>query len=233
MSVLELAPPFRLARGWHPPKSPFACAMKVISWENGDKWVSHFPACSARHLSGAVQEVNDNYCKHATPFYDTAERRSGLLLCPPCSIDVLDLAHRTVGTAGNTKAEEMKWIVELLVGEHGVVHSMEHRWQRAYVEETARVVLESAGGTPDRTPPAQLPPRLPGGTFALTVRARLAWSDTCFVGMGNLYVNSQPGSRLEAGHHVIDAWERATGRTPTPTEPDKVMDAVSKTLVAA
>jgi hypothetical protein len=62
--------------------------MNVVSWESGDTTITDLPACADPMLARLVQHVNDHYCTH----------RDGDLLCPPCSVDVLDLAHRTVGT---------------------------------------------------------------------------------------------------------------------------------------
>jgi hypothetical protein len=62
--------------------------MNVVSWESGDTTITDMPACADRLLAKIVQSVNDAICAH----------RDGDLLCPACSVLVLDLAHRTVGT---------------------------------------------------------------------------------------------------------------------------------------
>ena len=80
--------PLRLATGSHSAGSGKGCAMNVISWENGDTTITDLPACADVVLAKIVQRVNDTICTH----------RTGDLLCPACSILVLDLAHRTVGT---------------------------------------------------------------------------------------------------------------------------------------
>jgi hypothetical protein len=80
--------PLRLAVGSHRAGSGKGCAMNVISWENGDTAITDMPACADPFLARIVQGVNDTICTH----------RDGDLLCPECSIKVLDLAHRTVGT---------------------------------------------------------------------------------------------------------------------------------------
>lgn len=81
--------PLRLAVGSHHAGSGKCCAMNVISWENGDTRITDLPACADPFLAKIVQRVNDSHCKHL----------EGDLLCPPCLIEVLALAHRTVGTA--------------------------------------------------------------------------------------------------------------------------------------
>ena len=82
--------PLQLATGSHQAGSGKGCAMNVISWENGDTTITDFPACSDPMLARIVQGVNDSICRHTT---DGA-------LCSSCSMKVLDLAHRTVGTGG-------------------------------------------------------------------------------------------------------------------------------------
>lgn len=82
--------PLRLAVGSHEAGSGKGCAMNVISWETGDTEITDFPECADLFLAALVQRVNDKYCTH----------RDGDLLCPSCSIEVLALAHRTVGTSG-------------------------------------------------------------------------------------------------------------------------------------
>lgn len=82
--------PLRLAIGTHQSGSGKGCAMNVVSWENGDTTITDIPACADPLLAQIVQRVNDTMCTH----------RDEDLLCPECSIKVLALAHRTVGTGG-------------------------------------------------------------------------------------------------------------------------------------
>jgi predicted GNAT family acetyltransferase len=81
--------PLRLSVGSHKAGSGRGCAMNVISWENGDSTITDFPSCSDQFLSRLVQRINDGICTH----------RDGDFLCPSCSAQVLELGHRTVGTA--------------------------------------------------------------------------------------------------------------------------------------
>jgi hypothetical protein len=84
--------PLRLGPvGPHRAGSGKGCAMNVISWENGDTTITDLPACADVLLARIVQRVNDQLCTH----------RDGDLLCPACSLAVLALAHRTVGTSGH------------------------------------------------------------------------------------------------------------------------------------
>jgi hypothetical protein len=83
--------PLRLAIGSHQAGSGRGCAMNLISWENGDTRITDLPDCADPMLARIVQRVNDVICTH----------RDGNFLCPTCSLVVLDLAHRTVGTSGH------------------------------------------------------------------------------------------------------------------------------------
>ena len=86
MTALEH--PLRLAVGSHRAGSGKGCAMNVVSWESGDTMITDLPACADPMLARIVQRVNDTICRH----------RDSDLLCPACSMKVLDLAHRIVGT---------------------------------------------------------------------------------------------------------------------------------------
>jgi hypothetical protein len=90
--------PLRLAVGSHRAGSGRGCAMNVISWENGDTQITDLPSCSDPFLARVVQSVNDHHCTHLT----------GDLLCPPCSVEVLALAHRTTGTALDWPADDLR-----------------------------------------------------------------------------------------------------------------------------
>ncbi len=84
----NITEPLRLAVGSHSAGSGVGCAMNVISWENGDTHITDFPDCVMQPLAYFVQWLNDIYCTH----------RENHLLCALCSIKVLDLAHKTIGT---------------------------------------------------------------------------------------------------------------------------------------
>ncbi len=81
--------PLRLAVGSHEAGSGKACAMNVVSWELGDSPITDTPAACDPILAKMVHLLNDTYCIH---------RGDSDLLCPACSIEVLAVAHRTVGT---------------------------------------------------------------------------------------------------------------------------------------
>jgi hypothetical protein len=77
------------------------CGMQVISWESGDTTITDLPACADPVLARIAQNVNDRICTH----------RTGDLLCPACSVLVLALAHRTVGTGGPADLDRRRvWV---------------------------------------------------------------------------------------------------------------------------
>src|SRR6266567_1201517 len=84
----DITEPLRLAVGSHERGSGKGCAMNLISWESGDTTITDLPSCADPMLARIVQSVNDRICTH----------RDGDLLCPSCSMLVLELGHRTVGT---------------------------------------------------------------------------------------------------------------------------------------
>ena len=110
----RITEPLRLAVGSHTAGSGKGCAMNVVSWENGDSTITDLPPCADPFLAKVVQRVNDTYCTHQT---------NGLL-CPDCSVEVLALAHRTVGTALDMPAAERARVyVEIAVEEaESVLH---------------------------------------------------------------------------------------------------------------
>jgi hypothetical protein len=62
--------------------------MQVISWQTGYPVAIDNPACADPVLARLVRHVNDTMCTN----------RDDKMLCPECSLAVLHLAHRTVGT---------------------------------------------------------------------------------------------------------------------------------------
>lgn len=80
----------RLHVGKGPDDGSAMCAMQVVSWESGEREITDLPVCADPLLALCVQQVNDLYCTHRP--------RGSTLLCAPCSVAVLALAHRTVGT---------------------------------------------------------------------------------------------------------------------------------------
>lgn len=107
------------------------CAMQVISWENGDTKITDTPACADPVLTRIVQVINDRICTH----------RSGRQLCPPCSIAVLGLAHRTVGTAGTDDVERRRVWVRIAVDQ---ARQLLHRIEDPATERRAAAAVAAA-----------------------------------------------------------------------------------------
>ena len=97
----DITEPLRLAVGSHIAGSGIGCAMNLISWENGDTTITDLPGCSDPMLARIVQRINDSICTH----------RDGDLLCPACSLIVLELAHRTVGTGTLTLTDQERRVI--------------------------------------------------------------------------------------------------------------------------
>jgi len=103
---MNITEPLRLSVGSHSKGSGKGCVMNIISWENGDKTISDMPDCAAPVLARIAQQVNDSICTHRVghpwlvlPGGDTPEdAEDPSLLCAECSMKVLELGHRTVGT---------------------------------------------------------------------------------------------------------------------------------------
>jgi hypothetical protein len=112
--VTALEHPLRLAVGSHEAGSGKGCAMNVVSWESGDTMITDLPACADPMLARIVQRVNDTICRH----------RDSDLLCPACSMKVLDLAHRIVGS-----------------GTHPLIDLERHRvWVRVAADQARQVL---------------------------------------------------------------------------------------------
>jgi hypothetical protein len=223
--------PLRLAVAAHEPGSGFACAMQVLSWEQGDPNLDPYPANVARPLARMVQHVNDTACAHLTQSFGEPE-----LLCASCSMRVMELAHRTVDTAGITRRSQWRWVHELLVGEHGIIHGSEDPQVRARIREAGeatRTLEENATAAVPRLPllPVSEARRLTFASFACNC-ARSQDAAFLFINAGEAYVDmdlrggslvtppSNREIRMTAAGQAIDAWETATGVNAP--EPDPV-----------
>lgn len=225
--------PLRLAVNAHPPGSGFACAMQVLSWEQGDHHLSTYPANVARPLARMVQHVNDYACAHTTARHGEPE-----LLCAPCSMQVLELAHRTVDTAGMSRRAQWQWVKELLVGEHGIIHGTQDAQIRSRIMRAADAADNGKASLP--IPLLHLVLHPTGDSRRLTFAYHTYYGaslpndllDEHFPYYGRAYVDIDlrggsiackpvnPEVRLTAASHAIDAWERATGVNAP--EPDPV-----------
>jgi hypothetical protein len=102
MDLDRITQPLRLAKGSHQRGSGKGCAMNVISYINGDTYVTDFPDCSARPLAAFVQLCNDLL---AGP--------DGYL-SPENSLLALELGWQTVGTVDVDNTVIQAWVAELL-----------------------------------------------------------------------------------------------------------------------
>jgi len=129
--------PLRLARGSHRSGSGKGCAMNVVSYVNGDQYVTDFPATSARPLASFVQLCNDLL---AGP--------DGYL-SPQDSLVVLDLGWLTVGTADVPDTVLHPWVAKLLISPlWGVVE---------YAGDAARQVISAVAELHRGLAPGDIP----------------------------------------------------------------------------
>ena len=112
MPTTDLTPP-RLAVGSHSYTRAYGCAMNVLSWENGDTRISDMPSCTAALLAKMIHQVNDSYCTHTDEQFRSLDTTTVSFLCAQCSVDVLDLAHRTVRRMASRAASGSRRLIEL------------------------------------------------------------------------------------------------------------------------
>ena len=190
--------PLRLAVGSHQAGSGKGCAMNVVSWESGDSTITDLPACADRVLARIVQRVNDSICTH----------RDGDLLCPTCSVKVLDLAHRIVGTGTHplTELERQRvWVRVAADQARQVLHLTS--------APEALAAIEAAEGWCDGTVTAKQC-RIAAAAYAAADAAYAA-------------------ERLQLAHRAVDVWCEWAGFTPTTPEPVIITKAIEQMLQVA
>jgi len=224
--------PLRLAVGSHQAGSGQGCAMNVVSWESGDTTITDMPACADWVLAKIVQWVNDTICTH----------RDGDLLCPACSVLVLDLAHRTVGTGtvALTKLERSRVWVRIAIDQaRQVAHfNTDPRAMAAIVAaegwcagtvtaEECRVVaaVAVAADAPDAAANA-------AAYYAAAAAYAADAADTAYYAAyyaANAAANAAaPLQRLALAHRAIDVFEQHTGFKASAPEPVVVARAVEQ-----
>lgn len=253
MSELVLPQAPRLAVGAQPPGTPYACGMQVISWEQGDLSLNPYPKGVADPLAHMVQGTNDDVCGSLTRKHGGVD-----LLCPRCSMDVLALAHRTVGTAGASRAQMWRWAAELLIGEDvGLVHTAAHPRVIEVISEAAGAAQAMAAGSDGyfvRMPRYEISglatPDHYRASYALRIARRALDCAThtnqaregLFHCLGELYVDvhmagpiyeDRRGDRLAAAHRVIDAWERVTDRRAPEPDMARLAEVAAEMEMAA
>lgn len=186
--------PLRLAVGSHAAGSGKGCEMNVISWENGDTQITDFPSCSDRLLSRIVQNVNDMICAH----------RDGDLLCAECSMKVLELAHRTMGTGDLEITEDRRrriWVAIAADQARSVLHLCQDKVKAEGRITSAEVYAQ--GGAKPAAAVFALAGSWAGADCAAAVFAFAASTGTC----------------LERAHHCIDLFQSLTQHVAPAPDP--------------
>ena len=239
--------PLRLAVGSHQAGTGMGCAMNVISWESGDTTITDLPACVDRVLALIVQRVNDKICTH----------RDGDLLCPACSVKVLDLAHRIVGTGTHplTKLERRRvWVRVAADQARQVLHLTS--------APKALAAIEAAEGWCDGTVTAEQcriaanAARIAANAARIAANAAAAYAaayvaDAAAADADVAYVAAyvadaaaadadaayaayaNAANRLQLAHRAVDVWCEWAGFTPTAPEPVIVTKAIEQMLQVA
>jgi hypothetical protein len=226
--------PLRLAAGSHEAGSGKGCAMNVISWESGDTTITDLPACTDPMLAWVVQNINDHMCSH----------RDGDLLCPACSIKVLALAHRTVGTGSASPARKLVWVRLAAEAAREVLHFLDRDAlthavaaigaAEAWLAQSThgqQVAAKNAAGSAYALHPV-------GSAYlALSAARSVAWaafgygtsasSDAADVVLLSIdaSVGLDPEKRLAAAHRWIDRYMELTGHTEQ--QPDETRTAAA------
>ncbi len=238
--------PLRLAVGSHQAGSGKGCAMNVVSWESGDSTITDLPACADRVLARIVQRVNDSICTH----------RDGDLLCPTCSVKVLDLAHRIVGTGTHplTELERQRvWVRVAADQARQVLHLTS--------APEALAAIEAAEGWCDGTVTAEQCRAAAANAYAAYAAADAAYAAADAAAYANAAANAAAANanaaanaanaaayayanaaayaanaaaeRLRLAHRAVDVWCEWAGFTPTAPEPVIVTKAIEQMLQVA
>jgi hypothetical protein len=224
-----LTHPLRLSTGSHQAGSGRGCAMNVVSWENGDTMITDFPPCTDRMLARLVQELNDTICGH------TATKD----LCPPCSVTVLDLAHRTVGTSITDWPFEKRREVYARIALHAADEDASGiprvacgaRERESHTRAVLRRWLDH-GDTAHAV--SDLSSALLGGPVMYAVDIAQAEPR----GKGSLATDAGEAvtwrlTTVEWVSEVIDLFLSLTGKRPTPVAPETTEAALAKMRVRA
>jgi hypothetical protein len=233
--------PLRLAVGSHRAGSGKGCAMNVISWESGDTTITDLPACADRMLALIVQMVNDRICTH----------RDGDLLCPACSVKVLDLAHRIVGTGTHplTALERQRvWVRVAADQARQVLHLTSAPEALAAIEaaegwcdgmvtaEQCRIAAEADYAAAEAAEAAYANAATNAAYAAYAVanaagRSQLAYAYAYAAYAADAAANA--AERLQLAHRAVDVWCEWAGFTPTAPEPVIVTKAIEQMLQVA
>ena len=199
--------PLRLAVGSHKAGSGRGCAMNVISWENGDSRISDMPDCTHPFLSRVVQRLNDSIC----------EQRDGGLLCADCSVIVLGLAHRTVGTAD---ADPDGRVMVRIAAEEA--QRVAHLNSDPRVQAAIDAALAWAD-TPTAAAAAYAANAAAGRVVAYAARATYA----TYAADAAAYAAA---GRVEQTERIIDRFRALTGHDTTAPDPTVTAQAITRML---
>jgi hypothetical protein len=226
--------PLRLAVGSHQAGSGRGCAMNVISWENGDTQITDLPSCADPFLARVVQSVNDHHCTYLT----------GDLLCPPCSVDVLALAHRTTGTALDWPTDDRRRLyVRLALAEARSVEDLSAagkacndvtgRWLTGEatadeVREARRATATAATATAATAATAAAAATATAATAAAatTTAAAYATAAAAAAAYAAAAAAAAAPSRLQRAHRIVDRFEELTGVRAEPVAAEVTARAV-------
>jgi hypothetical protein len=220
--------------------------MNVVSWESGDTTITDLPACADSVLARIVQRVNDSICTH----------RDGDLLCPTCSVKVLDLAHRIVGTGTHplTELERRRvWVRVAADQARQVLHLTS--------APEALAAIEAAEGWCDGTVTAEQCRAAAANAYAAYAAADAAYAAADAAAYANAAANAAAANanaaanaanaaayayanaaayaanaaaeRLRLAHRAVDVWCEWAGFTPTAPEPVIVTKAIEQMLQVA
>ena len=200
--------PLRLAVGSHKAGSGRGCAMNVISWENGDSRISDMPDCTHPFLSRVVQRLNDSICAH----------RDGDLLCADCSVIVLGLAHRTVGTADADP--DGRVMVRIAAEEAQRVAHMNSDPRVQAAIDTALAWADTPTNAADADAAADAA-YADAAAYAAYADAYAAYADAAAYAAAG---------RVEQTERIIDRFRALTGHDTTAPDPTVTAQAITRML---
>ena len=230
--------PLRLAVGSHKAGSGRGCAMNLISWENGDTTITDFPDCVDPMLARVVQRLNDTICTHS----------GDGLLCPDCSVVVLEVAHSVVGTAGVASHADYVAIAVRLA--RGVAHlnsdprvmaaiEAAEMWlahpsadaanaaadaaYAAYAAHAANAAAHAAAYAANAAAGAAY-----AAAYAAYAAANAAADAADAVDAADAAVDADP---LANTRHVIEVWREVTGWEPLPYQLPVPLDAATARML--
>ena len=203
--MFDFPHPLRLAVGSHAAGSGKGCAMNVVSYENGDTTITDMPACADPLLARIVQRVNDSICTH----------RDGDLLCPSCSVKVLALAHRTVGTGGLVDLDRRRvWVWVAADQARAVLHLV--------TSPKALAAIEAAEAWAD-DPSAENR----ANAYAAYAAAAVAYGANAAAYAAYDAAATTADSSLALAHRAVDRFYALTGLTEHAPDPERTAVALA------